>query len=316
MSSEANGALFGRYLLEAHEMNDGPIRYYRARRVFGNGMERVCRLRRLALEFLEDEQLVQRVLDEARLMVSLDHPGIIGTLDYGIAGKELFVEEERTFGTTLSNIIAWCGSLSPGVALLVTGRLAEVLAFAHEARDANHESLGIVHRNLVPHHVHVTTHGEAKLSGFGLARFRGRLMQTQIHTVRENMGYVSPEELRGHPLDHRCDLFGLGVVLYEMLTGRPPFASTDLAVMRENIVTGRYRPLTSVIPGIEPRLSVFVDDLLQPAPDRRPASAEVVWERCWQSWRLVGSARNESQLRSIVASVLAPTGDIPLDETK
>ena len=303
MDEQISEERFGPFLIDEQEASEGPVQYFRARRELGSDMVRPCRLRRMNLHFAEDDETQIRLLDEARLVIGLRHPGIIATHDYGIIEDELYLEDELIAGTDLKALFSRCSPLDQGVALLMCGRIAEVLTYVHTARDSNDRPLNLVHRNLAPRHVHVTLHGETKLSGFGMAHFRGRLMRTSLGSVRESIGYVSPEDIEGRPLDHRTDLFGLGILLYEMLTGRIPFFATNVAEARDRVVSGDYPEPTSFRPDIDRRVVELIHHLLRTAPEHRPATAASVWERLWQLWRSVGKPRDESWLRAVVATV-------------
>ena len=294
---------FGPYELDAAEASEGPVMYFRARRQLGQDMQRPCRLRRLDLRYAEDNETQLRLLDEARLVIELRHPGIIATHDYGIEDDQLYLEDELIAGTNLRQLFTRCSPLDQGVALLMCCRIAEVLTYVHNARGTDGRSLHLVHRNLVPRHVHITPHGETKLSGFGMAHFRGRLMRTSLGSVRDTVGYVSPEDVQGKDLDQRSDLFGLGILLYEMVTGRVPFQASNVAQARDLVLSGAYPQPIRFRPDVDRRVSVLVEHLLQTDPADRPHTAAAVWEELWKLWRTVGTPRDEAWLRSVVVTI-------------
>ena len=293
---------FGPYRIEVRERVEGPVNYFLAQRAVGPDMYRPCRLRRLDLRHLAEPDMQLRLLDEARLVIGLKHPGIIATQDFGILEDELFLEEELVGGTLLKTILKTIGPLRQGICLVITLRLAEVLSYAHSARDVGGNALGLVHRNIIPAHVHITPHGETKLSGFGMAHFRGRLMRTSFGAVRDSMGYVSPEELLGEAISHRSDLYGLGVLMYEMLTGELPFQADNLADARQRILDGKYPPIDGLATGIDVQLSALIGQLLHQDPEQRPEDASWVWKTIWDLWRELGSPEDEASLIGLVAA--------------
>ena len=295
---------FGPYEIEANEPAEGPVQHSIARRTLGEEMVRPCRLRRLNLRYAEDPETQLRLMDEARLVIGLRHPGIIATHDYGVIDDELYLEDELVEGTTLARLLKRYSPLDQGVAVLMCCRLAEVLTYVHTARDTTGKPLSLVHRNLVPRHVHITLHGETKLSGFGMAHFRGRLMRTSLGSVRDTIGYVSPEDVQGQPLTRRSDLFGLGIILFEMVTGRVPFRAANVAEARDRVARGEHPTARSLRPDLSPRVGDLIEHLLQPSPLDRPATAAEVWEKLWQLWRAVGQPRDETWLRSVVAAIV------------
>ncbi len=313
MSEPSSNDRFGPYDIIASEGADGPVRHFLARRRSDAGMARPCRLRRLDLRQVDDGEIQYRLLDEARLVIGLDHPGVVATLDYGVIDDELVLEEELVDGTDLGTMLSFHGALEPGVVLVVASRLAEVLTYAHDLRDSTGRSLNLVHRSLMPRHVRITRHGETKLAGFGMARYSGRLVRTSLGVILEHVRYTSPEAIRGEDLDGRSDLFGLGILMYEMLAGRTPFEPRDFAHARRIYSDGAHPSVGELVRGLDPGVTELVERLLRRDPADRVATAREVWERCWSLRRSVGSARDEGRLRELVAQVLDAGNDS--DET-
>ena len=300
---------FGPYLLDSDEGYEGPIHYWKARRVYDNGMERPCRIRIVDLRQLDDPEAHELLMAEARLLIGLKHPGIVGTQDYGIHGDQMFVENELVEGAGLDILLDRFGRLDQGVALTVLSRLAEVLTYAHKATDPAGSPLQLVHRNLLPRHVLVTPHGETKLSGFGMAQFRGRLIGTTLRGAYSQIACLNPEEARNEPSDYRSDLFGLGSLLYKMLTGRGPFESPSFEQTRSMILSGSFPSPYSLRPDLDRRLADMLAELLQVDPRKRPPSAWAVWKQSWQLWRKIGSPSDEVRLRDLVVTPSPAAGE-------
>ena len=224
--------------------------------------------------------------------------------DYGIFGDELFVEEERVDGTELRALLGHHGRLDQGVALTIAAQLASVLDYVHGVGDADGAPLQFVHRNLVPTYVRISAHGEVKLAGFGLARFQGRLASTIHGQNRDHVGSISPEEVRDHPVDPRTDLFGLGALMYEMVTGSPPFEADTLPAVWERIGVGAYVAPRERVPDLHDRVCRLIRSLLERDPADRPEGAHRVWEDLWATRKLAGSAHDDQRLRDLVADVL------------
>lgn len=302
----------GPFRILGQEAGSGPVRCYRVLRDAGEGMTRRSRLRTLHLRHLDDAKAEIRFLDEAQLITRLTHPGIIFLEDYGMIDDQLYLEEELVGGADLTTMLQRVGPLPEGCALLVTARIAEILAYVHGARDAARRPLELVHRNLTPRNVHVTEYGETKLSGFGMAHYRGKLLTTALRTAEDEARYASPEDVRGEPADQRSDLHALGVLLYEMLTTHSPFQAPTLAEIPERILAARYASPRDSRPELDTRVTDLVDHLLQPRPEDRPQRAAWVWERCWKLWREVGSPHEENRLRQLVADVVARGDEMTL----
>ncbi len=306
---EAPPVAFGPYTLETVEVQEDHVRCARARREVGGipGKERMYRPCRLRLLSLADEEigrdLRDRFLEEARLVAGLSHPGIIAIHDYGVRGDTLFLEEDRVDGVDLRRLLDVHGPLDAGLALTVALRLAEVLEYLHGVRDEGGHSRRLVHRNLRPRHVHVTLQGETKLAGFGMARFRGRMLDTAISTVRRRMDYVSPEERRGEGPDIRSDLFCLGILLYEMVTGDTPYQRMSDQALDEYVEDGVF--VMPALPALDSdpdgRMAHFLSWLLADDPERRPFRAVDVWQWCWNHRRILGQGDEQARLRSLSA---------------
>jgi len=231
-----------------------------------------------------------------------------------VIDDELYVEEERIDGVDLRAMLDQLGRLVPGIALLITARLAEVLAYAHGAVGPDGRSLQVVHRNLKPTHVRITHHGETKLAGFGTAHFRGKLLRTSFDLIQQRIRYSSPEAILGQPVDGRSDLFGLGILLYEMVTGQVPFPVESFEEARTVVVEGRYTPAGAVVADLDPRAGALIDGLLQVDPAQRPEGARAVWTDCWALRREIGDPRDEGRLRQLVGKVRAADDDLSLDD--
>ncbi len=301
MSTPVNYQL-GSYRLEFDEGHEGLVRYFRGRRVFDNGMERPCRIRVVELDQVGDPEFQAQLLDEARLLIGLKHPGIIATQDYGVVGDRMILENELIEGEWLEDLLERFGRLEQGVALCIVCRLAEILAYAHRATGPGGVAMKLVHRNIQPRHVLITPHGETKLAGFGMAQFRGKLLGTTLRSTYSALACLNPEEARNQAADYRSDLFGLGTLLYRMLTGRDAFASANFEETRDAILRGSYPPPQSLRPDVHASVTELLGQLLQVDPRQRPASAWTVWKQSWKLWRQIGTPSDELRLRDLVVA--------------
>ena len=181
-------------------------------------LDRSVAIKLLPLEVSADEAFAQRFVREARAMARLSHPHITAVHDFGKTGEgHLYFVMEFVDGANLASMIHGPG-LQPAQALAIAGQVCEALAYAH--------AQGIVHRDIKPANVLVDRNGQLKVSDFGIARIAepgaGAFTATQTGVVVGTPDYMAPEQMRGTPVDHRADIYSLGVMLYEMLCGEVP----------------------------------------------------------------------------------------------
>ena len=234
---------------------------------------RVVAVKRLMPAVCADDDVIAAVHDEAVLSRALDHPAITKVLDEGNVGGIHFITYEFVDGRDLRTILnraamAAGGPNSPpssrrpgliapsapiprDVALAVVMRVCEALDHAHARLDAQGRPLGLVHRDVSPSNILVSFEGAVKLSDFGIARALGRVAHTAVGEVKGTIGYMSPEQVNGQPVDGRSDLFSLGVCLWELVTGRRLFEGFHAVEVMQRIASGNLpapRTLNAELP--------------------------------------------------------------------
>ncbi|MFI5166994.1 MAG: protein kinase [Thermoanaerobaculales bacterium] len=245
---------------------------YRAR---DHKLDRDVALKVLPAELAGDSVALARFEREAKAVASLSHPNIMGIYDFGRINGIAFAIMELLEGETLRDRLAH-GALHARKAVDLAVQMAEGLAAAHEK--------GIVHRDLKPENVFVTLEGRAKLLDFGLAKraepvsspglaAQAPTEHTGPGTVMGTVGYMSPEQVRGGTLDHRSDIFSFGAVLYEMLTGRQPFARETAAESMTAILKEHPPEIAASGSGLSPGLQRIVHHCLEKKPGERFQSA-------------------------------------------
>ncbi len=215
-----------------------------------------------------DGQVRERFVREARAAAALDHPNICSIYETGEAEDgQLFLAMPLYQGETLKARIARAGPLAIPDALRIAEQIARGLNAAHRA--------GIVHRDLKPANVMLLPEGEVKILDFGVARVADATL-TKSRDTLGTVSYMAPEQVRGDPLDGRADLWALGVLLYEMSTGRRPFEGPHEIAVAHAILHARAPRPSTLRAEIGVELDALVLGLLAREPDRRPASAEAV----------------------------------------
>src|ERR687884_1137028 len=224
-------------------------------------LERNVALKVLHEHYTEDDQYVERFRREARAVAQLSHPNIVTVIDRGEDGGRQFIVFELVEGRTLKEVLDEEGRLPVRHALEIALQVARGLAFAHEQ--------GLVHRDVKPQNVILNGDGRAKVTDFGIARSLDVKGVTQTGTVLGTSNYISPEQAQGGEVDGATDVYSLGVVLYELLTGDVPFAGESFVAVAMRHVT---EPAPSVLdrrPDVPARVAHAVDRALEKDPASR-----------------------------------------------
>jgi eukaryotic-like serine/threonine-protein kinase len=256
-------------------------RYEISRLLGAGGMGRVYLARdrslsrEVALKVLDDRHaenpdFVERFRREAEAAASLSHPHIVTVYDAGEDDETPYIAMEYVPGGTLKNKLQERGALPPRVAIGITLEVANALAAAHEK--------GIVHRDIKPENVLVTDQGHAKVGDFGIARAAAATAITETDLILGSVRYLSPEQAKGEKVGPPSDLYSLGVVLYEMLTGRVPFDEENPIATAMKHVTEEPASPQELDPTIPKALEAITLKLLKKDPEQRYQSAKELAE--------------------------------------
>mgnify|MGYP000920356957 FL=1 len=244
---------FGRYELLGRLAVGGMAEIYLAREtstVQGAGSRHLV-IKRVLAHVADDETFRTMFFDEARLAMRLNHPSIVHLYEFGEEQGSWFLAMEWIDGVALGKLIRKArdaGGIPAPLAVKICAQVADALHYAHNLKDEVGEPLGIVHRDVSPQNVMVSFEGSVKLLDFGIAKASFQHTKTQDGQVKGKFAYMSPQQCLGEPMDGRADVFALGVVLYESLTGRPLYHrktqyETMRAVIEEPVPSVRkYRP--------------------------------------------------------------------------
>jgi serine/threonine-protein kinase len=247
----------------------------------GGGFERVVALKRLLPEQARDPRHKEMFLREARLAALLKHPNVVHAFAFGELYGELFLAMEYVEGETLARVLHAAreravGRLDPALVAFVLAGVCDGLHAAHELRDVGGQPLNVVHRDVSPQNVMIAYEGHVKILDFGVAKFDTSGHETRTGEVKGKMAYMSPEQALGEKLDRRSDLFSVGVLLFEALTGERMWGTgTDMEVMRRLALEEPPR-LDSVLPGAPPALVGLHARLVAHDREGRPATAQDV----------------------------------------
>jgi eukaryotic-like serine/threonine-protein kinase len=250
----------GRYALHGIIASGGMATVHFGRMVGAVGFSRTVAIKRLHAHFASDPEFVSMFLDEARLAARIRHPNVIPTLDVVATSGELFLVMEYVPGETLARLskqVRESGRQIPHriVGCIVSGVLHGLHA-AHEAKDERGQPLCIVHRDVSPQNVHVGTDGVARVLDFGVAKAAGRIQTTREGQIKGKLAYMAPEQLRGAAIDRSCDIYAVGVMLWELVTGQRLFFGDNEGVVVARVLEGKIpAPSTVVQQGARTALS-------------------------------------------------------------
>ncbi|MFE8600087.1 serine/threonine protein kinase [Archangium violaceum] len=218
---------FGKYLL-LERINVGGMAEVFTAKAFGvEGFERILAIKKILPTMAEDEEFITMFIDEARISVELNHANVVRIDELGKHEDTFFIAMEYVAGRDLRTLLERYRRrkeiMPTAQAVFIASKMCEGLDYAHRKKDARGQDLGIIHRDVSPQNILISYEGEVKIIDFGIAKAANRSQKTQAGILKGKFGYMSPEQVRGLPIDRRSDVFAVGVILYEMLTGERLF---------------------------------------------------------------------------------------------
>ncbi len=294
--------LYGQYELLEKFAEGGAAELYFARLRGREGFTRELAIKRLLPGYTQRADLVEMFLDEARLAASLLHPNIVQVFDLGEINDSYFMAMELVDGPHLGHMFSHSLHIDKPMPVefcaWIMSRAAEGLHYAHERVDPlSGESLAIVHRDVSPHNILVSRYGDVKVTDFGIARATTHRAVTRIGVVKGKSGYLSPEQCSGAPFNRRADIFGLGVVLYELITRRRLYREDSAARARARIIGEEPLPPSVLNPEVDAVLGEIALRALRKDPQHRYQTAAEFGDAL-QAWL---GARNSGDVRSALS---------------
>ena len=285
---------------------------YLARQKGPVGFQKLLVVKRLLPHLSEDDEFLQMFLDEARIAALLNHPNIAQIYEMGDVDGQYYIAMEYVHGEPLGSLLprasAHPGGFPLGLKCRIAAEAAAGLDAAHNARSPSGRKLSLIHRDVSPQNVLVAFNGGVKLIDFGVAKAQGKLSQTVVGTIKGKHAYMSPEQARGEPLDARSDVFGLGTVFYELLTGGRLFKRESEMATLKAVVGFKIVPPSEAVPGIPKALDAIVFKALARKRDDRFSTAgelQLALEEFLQQEKLHGtSAHLAAFMRDVYAEEL------------
>jgi eukaryotic-like serine/threonine-protein kinase len=250
----------------------GMAEVFLAKVVGAEGFEKPVAVKRVLPSLAQDKEFIELFLREAKLTVSLQHANVVQVFDLGGARGQYYMVMEFVDGENLRALQRGAASSQVPLGLrevcFIVQQVAEGLAYAHEKLDPAGRPLNIVHRDINPSNVMVSSAGEVKLADFGIAKAANVQSGTQVGVVKGKVGYLAPEQVRGAPVDQRADLFLLGLLLHELLSGQQLFGGSDYFQILRDISSFDVKTLVPV-PGVPAPLWSIATRALAPDPVAR-----------------------------------------------
>ncbi|MCC7383788.1 MAG: protein kinase [Deltaproteobacteria bacterium] len=266
-------ATFGNYRLLRRLADGGMASIYLASITGPDGFSKQCVLKKIRPQYSDSTEFRQMLVQEARIAAILSHPNIVQVFDFGRVENEYFLTMEWVDGVALSVLMQRAARRGAGLglrpALLVGTAMAEALEYIHFGVRVDGAAVNLVHRDVTPSNILVSRSGATKLTDFGIVKVLEAPSSTRVGVIKGKYAYMSPEQLKAEKIDHRSDLFSLGVVLYEMITGRRLFRRREVAATVAAVLTGKVPPPSTIAPEVPPELDRIVLKLLAKDRDQR-----------------------------------------------
>jgi serine/threonine protein kinase len=264
----------GKYRLIHKLATGGMAEVFLAKAAGPMGFEKMLVVKRILPHLATEPTFVEMFLSEARLAAQLNHPNIVQIFDFGEAEGAYFLAMEYIDGPNLREIVKRSSALGLALPLAFCARVVaaacEGLSFAHSFWDpVTRQPMNIIHRDISPDNILLSRQGAVKVVDFGIAKAAGTSPHTQTGVLKGKLAYMPPEQLRNEPLDRRADVYALGVVFYELLTGLKPFVATSEAGMVQAVLFEMQVPVLQRRPDVPELLQRILGRALSKERERR-----------------------------------------------
>jgi len=299
--SELEHQRFGKYLLLSRIAQGGMAELYQAKLMGDEGFEKLIAIKKILPHLSEETNLVKSFIDEAKLAAFLQHPNIVQIYDFGSVNSNYYIAMEYLYGKDLKLITERYKEkelpLSIENALYIATQVCAGLDYAHKLKDFHGKPLNIIHRDIGPHNIFISYDGQVKIIDFGIAKAAIQNTKTQDGSIKGKMAYMSPEQALGEPIDHRSDIFAMGILLYEMVTHTRMFEGDAFRIFAK-VREADYTPAGILNKDLPQDLCRIIDKALAKDREQRYQSAEELLtdlEKCMYGLSISPSYRNLSQ---------------------
>jgi len=311
---------YGRYRLIERLGKGGMAEVFKAKSFGVEGFEKVLVVKRILPELSRNARFVELFIHEAKLSVHLSHANIVQAFDLGMVGSNedavlpsYFIAMEYVAGLDLAALLSRMRRRSVplpiGLCVFVASEVCKGLEHAHRRCDERREPLGIVHRDVSPQNVLLSWEGDVKLTDFGIAKARDWQRGQPEGSLAGKAAYMSPEQARGESVDARSDIFSLGTVLYEMVTGTNPFRAASTGETLARVQTDSPTPVHALRQGVDPSLSAILGRAMALSARERYSSAGVFHDELLGFMYATGTRFSSNDLIEYLAPLRASAGE-------
>jgi eukaryotic-like serine/threonine-protein kinase len=303
--------LFGRWRIKRTLAFGGMAQILLAREERGN---QLVVLKRILPHFAQNKEFVQFFIHEGRLGQRLLHPNVVKTLEAGQVGDQPYIALEYLRGQPCIEVLRTAAKakleVPLGVAVRIVADAARGLHHAHAATDGEGRPLGVVHRDVTPHNLFVCADGVTKVLDFGIAKAASQLHHTRTGTIKGKFAYLAPEQIKGEGIDHRVDVFALGIVLHELLTLRPLFRGGNDAETLQKVLALEIPAPERMRSGLPPGIGAVALRALQRDRERRLPTAEALADSLEAVANAHGISASHEDVRALLLKLFPDPEDL------
>lgn len=300
----------GRYELLTEVASGGMATVYVGRQRGAGGFDRLVAVKRMHRHLAEVPNLAAAFMDEARIASLIHHPNVVGVQDVHELGGEHLLVMDYVDGTSLATLMTRAAEaqqpISHAVAAYVVAQALRGLHAAHEQADVDGSLLGIVHRDATPHNILLGADGSVHITDFGVAKLHQQRTATEDGTAKGKFRYMAPEQVRGEALDRRVDVFALGVVAWELVTGRRLFEGESDVVVVARLSQGEVPRPIGVTSKLDLELAAIVERALSSDREQRFSTA-LAFAEALEAWaQKAGPPAREPEVARVVEALCGP----------
>lgn len=300
---------YGKFLLLDRIARGGMAELCRAKIIGSQGFEKLIAIKKILPHLADQEEFVSAFIDEARLAAFLQHRNIVQIFDFGEIAGSYFISMEYLSGQPLRTLMNLAGKndrpLPLGIILFIVAEICTGLDYAHNLKNFSGEALNIIHRDIGPQNVFLTYDGQIKIIDFGIARATSHNTATTVGSFKGKIAYMSPEQAGGREIDHRSDIFSVGIILYELATGKHLYAAEDGKQQLAMAVSGGFVSARQLNDTLPPLLYEILDKALARDAAERYQSAEEMRSDLEKCARLSTGFATATELAAFMAPLFA-----------